>query len=447
MLKKILDLLKNNYWIKSGSITVVNRLLVSFLGLLSFIILIRILNKDDYGIWVLFITITSLIEASRNALISIPLVAKIAGTTSSKNSLFVKETNASLQLNISSFFIIAIILYFTSSVISKIWDAERLNNLIYIYIITSFFLSLLIHFNVIQQAAYRFTGILISNLSRKLSFLLLIILLFIFEMNVSLISLVYIDLFSVLFSTIITFFITRKYLIIKFKILFENVYKHFVIGIFSFGTNISSMIFKSMDKWMLGALLSPVAVALYDPAIRIANLFEVPLSGISNIYFPKLAEEIKAKGKHVTKYFFEKSVGVLMAVITPFIIIAIFLSEIIIYLIAGDGFTESSAVLKITLLYGLIIPFYRQYGITLMALKETKLNFYTTIFTVVLNIVFNYIFINEFGVIGAAYGTLSAYLLSLILLIIILYKKLEIELSNILKYSLNFYSDIFKRIL
>jgi Na+-driven multidrug efflux pump len=59
----------------------------------------------------------------------------------------------------------------------------------------------------------------------------------------------------------------------------------------------------------------------------------------------------------------------------------------------------------------LIIPFNRQFGTILDALKKPKLNFYTLILTGVINAVLNVIFLKWFGIIGCAYATLVSFLL------------------------------------
>jgi lipopolysaccharide exporter len=60
------------------------------------------------------------------------------------------------------------------------------------------------------------------------------------------------------------------------KINWGTVKELYHFGKFTFGTNISSMFVKSTDSWMIGRLVSTAAVAIYNPAIRIANLVEVP---------------------------------------------------------------------------------------------------------------------------------------------------------------------------
>ena len=63
-----------SYWFKSGSLTLLNRLSITMFGLLNFFFLIRILDQDDFGAWVIFLSITGLSESIRNAFIYNPLL-------------------------------------------------------------------------------------------------------------------------------------------------------------------------------------------------------------------------------------------------------------------------------------------------------------------------------------------------------------------------------------
>ncbi|NJM25690.1 MAG: hypothetical protein HC859_09575 [Bacteroidia bacterium] len=84
-----------------------------------------------------------------------------------------------------------------------------------------------------------------------------------------------------------------------------------------------------------------------------------------------------------------------------------------------------------TVFYTLIIPFNRQFGTIMDALKMPKLNFYLLLAVGVLNVIFNYFFITTWGIVGAAYGTVSAYCLVFVLNQLILYYKFKISLLKI----------------
>lgn len=63
-----------SYWLKSSSYTVLSKFYRLLIGLISFIILVRLLPKASFGEWVLYISIITLIEIIRDGFLVNPLV-------------------------------------------------------------------------------------------------------------------------------------------------------------------------------------------------------------------------------------------------------------------------------------------------------------------------------------------------------------------------------------
>ena len=167
------------------------------------------------------------------------------------------------------------------------------------------------------------------------------------------------------------------------------------------GTNLGSMFIKSIDQLMLGAMISPAAVAIYATAIKITNLVEVPTQSIAAIVFPKSAQKIEEKdGKESVRKLYEKSVGIILALIIPGIIFVLLFPKWVIWVVAGDQYMDAAPVLQITMLYGLFVPFARQFGTMLDSMGKPHINFIVVMGSALLNVVFNYVFITQFAIIG-----------------------------------------------
>ena len=52
-------------WIKPGLYTTLDKFSVVFLGFVNFFILSRVLSKSDFGVWVLFTGLVSVLETLR----------------------------------------------------------------------------------------------------------------------------------------------------------------------------------------------------------------------------------------------------------------------------------------------------------------------------------------------------------------------------------------------
>ena len=234
-------------------------------------------------------------------------------------------------------------------------------------------------------------------------------------------------------------FFTKRYLVVSFKLDGKWFKKLADYGKYTFGTNISSMVVRNMDSWMLGALLSPTAVALYNPAIRIANLFEIPGTALASVVFPQAVKRIDEEGETAARKIYEKSSVFIFASILPFVCFVLIFAEELIMIIAGKEYIESASIVRVTILYGLVIPFNKQFGVVLDAMGKAKLNMLYVMRNAVINFVLNFFFIQKFGVVGAAYATLSTFVISSILNQVYMYNHMGVRLSTYPGYFLEFY--------
>ena len=182
--------------------------------------------------------------------------------------------------------------------------------------------------------------------------------------------------------------------------------KIFHFGKFVLGTNFSSMFFNKVDLLMLAFFLNPVAVGLYNVATRITNYMEVPMSGISQAIYPRLAQVGQEQGYLKVGALYERSVGYLLALTIPIVGVVFFFPEPIIQLVAGSQYLEAAPILSILVVAVLVKPWGRLFGITLDAIGKPKLNFYFLVSGLVLNITLNVMLIQLWGLKGAAFATL-----------------------------------------
>ena len=435
-------MIKDKNFLKAGSLSMIYRISFAAFGLINFMLLIRILDKNEFGIWVLYISVTAIIESVRKAFIYNPLVKYLASSSESDYNVIV---NSSLYLNILSSVIIAIVLILIAPVLINIWNAPVFDHLLLIYIIINFLYIIIIHFTSIAETFLDFTITLAGFLAQKIVFFVFILFFFYSDSPLSIKELIFYQLISVFIGAFLTIMMSKKYFTKLTKINVRWLVIHFNFGKYTFGTNISSMIFKNTDSWMLGSLISKASVAVYNPAIRMAALFEIPLGAISSVIFPKVAKE-SAADKDSPKRMYEKSVGFMLFLLIPPIIIMMIFAEEIILILAGNDYLSATPILQVTLLYGLILPFNRQFGVIMNATGKAHLNFYVLIFGTVINIVLNYFLISVYGTIGAAYATLFSYLLILIICEFILYRSIDVRFINIIRYLFDFYKRSFKMI-
>jgi lipopolysaccharide exporter len=235
----------------------------------------------------------------------------------------------------------------------------------------------------------------------------------------------------------------KSFLKLRMEYFGDYVKKLFNYGKYAFGTSVSSILSGTIDQMMLGALLSPAASGAYNIAIRITNLVDIPTNAVATVVFPQSAKRMETEGPEAIKYLYEKSVGTILAILVPGLILLYFLSGYVVHFIAGDKFADSIPLLRITLFYSLFVPYGRQFGTILDSIGQTKLNFTIVLFTAILNLTLNYWFISNLGVMGAAYATLISTFIGFIIAQIIIKKKLNVNVLHTLVYAYRFYPEMY----
>ncbi len=437
-------MLKNNYWLRSGFYSMIQRISTVLFGFASFAILVRYFSKEDFGIYVLFISVTSLVEVARIGLIQNALIKFL----SSANEEEYKDILiSSFILNILVTLLSVLLLIAFAPLLGTLWNSSKIVPLFYLYCVTTVVLIFFHQLNYLQQANLDFKGFFVSNFIRQGSMFLFIALeVFVVKPDPDLFRLVIYMTVSAFLGTLTSFKYGKKYLHISRTINFIWVKKLFNYGKYVFGTSISSMIFGSIDQFMLGSLLPASSVATFNAANRVNNLIDVPVSSVSAIVFPQSAKRSALQGKTASAYLYERSVGVLIALLIPALLILFIFAEKIIWIIAGPQYMDAAAILRVIAITALFQPFVRQFGMIMDSIGKPKINFLLLLIVSILNIISNNLFITLYGTIGAAFGTLLTMVVFSIAAQFILKKIINVRFYAIFVYAVQTYKDIFKQI-
>src|ERR1044071_4085194 len=148
--------LKGSYWVSSGFYSLGARLATLFFGFGSLYFLVRNPNMPpaEYGTWALFLTITTIIETSRNGLIQNALI-KLIHSSAPEN--VDKIVTGSWIINIFYSLLIFVIMAAFGGYASNIFGAPELKSMFLYYGITLFLLVPFSQFNFIQQAKFSFS--------------------------------------------------------------------------------------------------------------------------------------------------------------------------------------------------------------------------------------------------------------------------------------------------
>jgi len=398
-------------------------------------------EQSVFGVWVLFLGIVSVIEVGRIGLLQNALVKYLSVDNQGEEAG--RITTASFAINTILTLLIVLVCLGLSPLAASIFGAPELAKLFRIYCLTTVALIPFYQCNYIQQANLDFKGVFWGNVVKGGVLFGFILFLFIEKKPVQLTELAITQVVAAIASSIVSWMFARKYAVFSKKIDWDWVSKLFAYGKFVLGTNISTQLYKTVDKLLLGSLPGggTAMVALYDAAIRITNLTDVPTASMATMLFPQSSRRMQ-EGNDAVKQLYEKAVGAILAFMVPCIVAVLLLADWLIFLTAGTAYADAANLLRITILFGLFMPYAVQFGTVLDSIGKPQVNFIYTLFSLLLTGLFNWILIPKMGVYGAAIGTLTAYAITFAVMQVYLYKTLKVNALRPFLYIPEFYGKL-----
>ncbi|WP_374164136.1 oligosaccharide flippase family protein [Arcticibacter sp. MXS-1] len=302
------------YWLKSGFLTIMQNMAGVLFGLGGFYLLVRVLSKHDFGVWTLYMSAITILEIVRSGLVQNGLIKFISGTESSEHPRIV---SASFVIS-GGLTLVCIVLNLTLAPwLAGLWKSPELVHMLYAFNVMYILSGILSQFNCIEQANLNYSGVFASSFVRQALFFLYVLICFLTKHELNLTNLVYMQIVAAFVSLLVAGYYVRQHLSFKFSLSVDWIKKLFHYGKYAFGTSVSSILSGTIDQMMLGALLSPVASAAFNVAVRIINLVDIPTNALATIVFPQSAKRLETEGPGAVKYLYEKSVGTILAIFIP----------------------------------------------------------------------------------------------------------------------------------
>jgi lipopolysaccharide exporter len=424
--------------LKPGAYSLLNRISIQFFGFVSVYFMYRSLAASGNGVWTLFLSVTSILELLRNGFIRNPFISHVVSADNEKKPEIIAT---SLVLHIFLAILTILFLVISARPLANFWNQPDLEVLFYIYAVRAIVLVPSLHFEYLQQAQLEFKGVFINNALRIGLFAVYNMVEYFMGKTPTLVELGLVQLITAIIAVIVVYPFVKKlpYPVFPLKYSKELIGKLSSFGKYTLGTVVSSMVVRSTDSWMIGKIRSASDVAMYNPALRIANLVETPTLAITNLVFPQVNKKMKERGREGVKDIYIKSVSLILAIMAPMVLPLYLLSDFLVEIIFGKAYMAAAPILRVTIFYTLIIPFNRQFGTVLDALKKPKLNFYLLVMMCVLNAILNYHLLKTMGLMGSAYATLFSYLIIFVLNQIILYRMFGINTFKVIPAIFEWY--------
>lgn len=381
---------------------------VVFSGLVPLItlpIFTRILTPEDYGVWGLSQVYASFVVGIANFGLTVGF---------ERNFFDYKEVKEKLSLLYSTllFVIISFIIFGSITFVLKgqiselIIGSSEYSDILFLAYCASGVMSLKLYFLIYlknTKNAKKFTKYTII----ESSLVVIISLFLVVYKHIGIIGLVWGQLIGSLITIIILLFnfvrlvsptFNSKLLIDSLKISIPLTPRIF------FG-----LINTQFDKYMIGLLSTVAGVGIFNIGQKVANITFTFMTSIQNVFAPEVYKRMFEDGEKA-----KKSIG---SYLTPFLyvsisigfVISLFSEEIIILLTPVSYHKAIDIVIIFSMLYGTYF-FGKQPQLVFM--KKTYIISILTLLSIGINIAINIPFITKWGVMGAAWGSLLAGIIS-----------------------------------
>ncbi|MEO6040154.1 MAG: flippase [Saprospiraceae bacterium] len=428
----------SHYWLRSGLLTLLEKGSGLVFSLGTSVLLYRLLSQQRLGTWELFLIVTYFLEMGRLGLIQNGLV-RFLSLHRQHSSQYPAIVTTSLAINLGFSVLSNAILWLLIGWISRSYQTPELAVVLPVYFLTNFVMAWLYHCNFVQQANLEFRGIFWSTFFFRGALFGWVLFCKLSGFPIQLWQLATASLAGAMLGALFTWRYAAPYLRHAARVDWGWIKKLLAFGKYVFGTNMSTIFYKNIDKLILGKLLDPAAIAIYGVAGRITQMVETPSFSIAVIVFPQSAGRLERDGAAGVKWLYERSVGAILAIILPFVVFVLVFAEPVVWVFAGDKYLQSANLLRLTAFFGVFLPFAVQFGTILDSTGRPAVNFAYTLFTALLNLVLSYFFVLQFGLYGAAFATLTGYAVSFVVMQRLLRRDFDIRWWAAFAYVPEFY--------
>ncbi|MEI8005889.1 MAG: hypothetical protein WCI48_06755 [Bacteroidota bacterium] len=428
-------------------------------GLFSYMILLRMLSIQDFGVWVLFTTPASLIDMLRFGVTREALVRYLSGSNAEDRKYY-----------LGSAWVVGLIILLGITLV--LWACflifphpirESGYSLFFIWYPLLGLVTLPWNYAwSIFQSDVDFGKIFRIRFFNLCSFLVIIFFVYLY---------IKIDVEKVVLIYIATNLATSVYCMIKKwtglqfirkidKIKVMDIIKY---GRYSMATRIGSSLLKGADSFIISfsAFMGPASVALYAIPLKYIEFIEIPLLSFATTAFPKLSKMSMENNKEGFKRIYYNYTGPIVYIFIVIAFISLFLNKYFILILGGQKYLTNSpgitTVLLVFILYGMLMPLDRFTGVALDSLNRPDKNFRKVFAMTSANIVgdviavfgLHYLFPLMQPITILFFVAVASIIFSVIGLFIGYYylkQEIDISFSMIFSKGFNFYKGLNKRL-
>lgn len=376
-----------------------SKILNVIFSFISIFFLVRYLTIEDYGIYTQLILIVSVFSAL--FFLGLPFSLNFFLGKSNSNEEREEFLSIFYTLSLLVSLLVGMIILVSLRYISGYFGNEKILNFGYFLF---FYPWILFTINSVENVLIIYSKIkklIFFRIINNLFILGSVVLLVIFELSFEQFILLFF-LIQLSFACIVIIFIKRIAPSLKFRLKMKQVKK-----IFSFSAPIGfasvvGIINLELDKMMVGNFYGTEAMAIYTNASR-----ELPLAILSAsliaVLLPRISNLISRDQIEISLKLWRASIKLSYVFLCLGVGAVLLFSKEIFILLYSTKYLDGLPIFNIYLFVLLLKVTY--FGMILNAKGYTKLILYSSLLSLLLNIVLNYILLMNIGIEGAAYAT------------------------------------------
>lgn len=180
-------------------------------------------------------------------------------------------------------------------------------------------------------------------------------------------------------------------------------------------TSVGGSVYNWVDTAMLGLFVGGTLIAAYEIAWRVSRLGLVVSRSVVVTTFPKISEWASRKEYETIAHAVSKSLVPALVLAIPSFFGILLLAPDILTVVYGPEYVVAAAALTVLSLETVIRAANQVYSRCLHALNQPGLGARATVVAIGANLVLNWTFIAEFGVLGAAVATSVSFVLKFVI--------------------------------
>lgn len=240
---------------------------------------------------------------------------------------------------------------------------------------------------------------------------------------------VFISVISSSANNILNHFYSKKYCKVKFT-LSKNILKHIKPVLIFFSTTLAVSIYVNSDITILGYLKGDYEVGLYSVSVKIYSILKTIIVSMVSVIIPRLSY-LRNQGKDMSDEYnliTNEVFSFIITIVLPIIFGSIMLSSEIVFIIAGENYSDgtlSLCILSFALIFCIIGYFWG--NCILYSYDKENIVLFTVCLSAIINIILNLILIPKWGLNAAAITTVISEFLSAIILMFYGHKYLKLK--------------------